>query len=226
MKRKRRNNKSEHARTLAECDPNDEQIELNKDKHTAYYSALIEAWLGTRMEKDKSLLMVSAGGIGVLITLLTTTGVHSRLVGFLFAVALVSFLASIIIAISIFGRNANYIHCLINNKSAEDRDLRWMDKLMFWSFLLGVLLSILIGTFSGIIRFQNQEATMNRESQVNSNAAPPVEKRSYSGLSELRPSESPSSGQGQQSGGSNQGGSSSSNQSSESSQSSTQNANK
>jgi len=43
-----------------ECPPQDEQIDITKEKKTAYYSALLEAWLATRMEKDKSLLMLSA----------------------------------------------------------------------------------------------------------------------------------------------------------------------
>lgn len=209
-----------------ECQPDYQKIDITKEKQTAFYSALLEAWLSTKMEKDKSLLMLSAGGVGILVTLLTTTGIHSRSVGILFAIAMGCFLASIILAVLIFGRNANYIHCLINDKPAKDRDLKWMDRIMFWSFIFGILLSIFIGLFSGIIRFQNQEATMNKDTQINNNQTPSIEKRSYSGLSELRPTDSPSPGQGQQSGESNQGGSSESNQSSESSQSSgSQNAN-
>ena len=54
-----------------ECDSKSaiQRLDLNKEKHTAYYSALVEAWLDTRMEKDKSLLMLAAGGIGILVTL-------------------------------------------------------------------------------------------------------------------------------------------------------------
>jgi hypothetical protein len=52
-----------------ECRPHDEKIEITKEKQTAFYSALVEAWLETKMEKDKSLLMLSAGGVGVLVTL-------------------------------------------------------------------------------------------------------------------------------------------------------------
>ena len=68
-----------------ECRPHDEIIEISNDKQTAYFAALVEAWLQTRMEKDKSLLMLAAGGVGVLVTLLTTTGIHSPFVGSLFA---------------------------------------------------------------------------------------------------------------------------------------------
>lgn len=177
------------------------------------------------MEKDKSLLMLSAGGVGILVTLLTTTGIHSPLVGFLFGGALTSFLASILLAISIFGRNADYIHCLINDKPVNEKPLNRRDRWMLWAFILGILLSILIGLFSGIIRFQNQEANMSKDKPANTTSTPQIERRSYSGLSELAPTSTPSSGQGQQSGGSNQG-SSGSGQSSGSSESSGQSANK
>ena len=189
-----------------ECPPQNQEIDITKEKRTAYYSALVEAWLATRMEKDKSLLMLSAGGVGVLVTLLTTTGIQSPLVGFLFGAALVCFLVSILLAVSIFGRNADYIHCLINDKQANERGLRRRDAWMFWSFVLGVTLSIVIGIFSGIMKFEKKEADMSNNKPVNVNTSTPeTYKKSFSGLSELAPTSSPSSGQGQQSGGSNQG---------------------
>jgi MFS family permease len=208
-----------------ECQPDDQKIDITKEKQTAFYSALLEAWLETTMEKDKSLLMLSAGGVGILVTLLTTTGIHSRLVGFLFGAALSCFLASILLAISIFGRNADYIHCLINDKPVNEKPLNRRDRWMFWTFILGVVLSILIGLFSGIIRFQNQEADMSKEKPVNTTSTPQTYKKSFSGLSGLAPTSNPSSGQGQQGSGSNQG-SSGSSQSSGSGQSSGQSSKK
>jgi tRNA A37 threonylcarbamoyltransferase TsaD len=40
-------------------------------KKLAFYTAAVEAWVATRMEKDKTLLALAAGGIGLLATLLT-----------------------------------------------------------------------------------------------------------------------------------------------------------
>jgi hypothetical protein len=189
-----------------ECPPPDQEIDLTKEKKTAYYSALLEAWLATRMEKDKSLLMLSAGGVGVLVTLLTTTGIQSRLVGVLFGAALTCFMVSILLAVSIFGRNADYIHCLINDKQTNELGLRRRDAWMYWSFVLGVTLSIVIGFSSGIMKFKKQEAHMSDNKPVNVNTSTPeTYKKSFSGLSELAPTSNPSSDQAQQSSGSNQG---------------------
>jgi hypothetical protein len=215
----------ETPRPAVECRPDDQNIEISKEKQTAFYSALLQAWLETKMEKDRSLLLLSVGGVGVLVTLLTTTGIHSPIVGFLFGAALSSFLASIFLAISIFDRNADYIHCLINNKPLNEKALDRRDRAMFWTFMIGVFLSILIGLFSGIIRFQNQEIDMSKDKPVNTTSTPQTYKKSFSGLSQLAPTGTPSPGQGQQGSRSNQG-SSGSSQSSGSGQSPEQSSKK
>jgi hypothetical protein len=46
-----------------------------KAKNVAHYSVMLDAWIQTRMALDKSLITLSAGGVGVLVTLLTTVGV-------------------------------------------------------------------------------------------------------------------------------------------------------
>jgi nucleoid-associated protein YejK len=48
-------------------------------KQKAFYSAMIAAWLNTRLERDKQLLGLSVTAIGLLVTLLRTVGVSSLL---------------------------------------------------------------------------------------------------------------------------------------------------
>jgi hypothetical protein len=47
-------------------------------KDLAFYAASVEAWYSTGFERDKSLLTLAGGGIGLLITLLSTVGTHSN----------------------------------------------------------------------------------------------------------------------------------------------------
>ena len=54
------------------------ETDKNVQKEIALYSAVVQAWAGTRMEKDRSILNLSAAGIGLLVTLLTTVGVTAR----------------------------------------------------------------------------------------------------------------------------------------------------
>lgn len=46
--------------------------EIDDQKRVEYYAASVNAWFNTSLEHDKSLFTLSAGGIGLLITLLTT----------------------------------------------------------------------------------------------------------------------------------------------------------
>lgn len=47
-------------------------------KNIAYYSVLVNAWIQTRMERDKTLVTLSAAAVGLLVTLLTTVGINKE----------------------------------------------------------------------------------------------------------------------------------------------------
>lgn len=44
-----------------------------------YYAVLLDAFVNSRMERDKSLLALSSGGVGLTITLISTFGGGSNL---------------------------------------------------------------------------------------------------------------------------------------------------
>ena len=58
---------------------------INNAKEVAYYTALVDAWINTKMERDKSLLSLATAGIGLLVTLLTTVGITSGIMYLLYA---------------------------------------------------------------------------------------------------------------------------------------------
>ncbi|MGV2389941.1 MAG UNVERIFIED_CONTAM: hypothetical protein LVR29_21790 [Microcystis novacekii LVE1205-3] len=72
-------------------------------KQKVFYSAMITAWLNTRLERDKQLLGLSVTAIGLLVTLLRTVGVSSLLQIILFGVALFAFLITVVSVIYILG---------------------------------------------------------------------------------------------------------------------------
>jgi len=126
---------------------------LRNEKEVAYYSALISAWIEARMERDKSLIMLSAGGIGLLITILSTVGVNQRWVLWLYACAFISFLVSIFSCLMIFNRNPKVIEDVLENKSVENHRLARLDTIALSSFLSGILFSISIGVVAGVAQF-------------------------------------------------------------------------
>jgi len=114
-------------------------------KEVEYYAAKVNAWFNTRIEYDKSLLVLSAGAVGLLVTLLTTVGVNSCELLFLFFVAISSFVICIIVVLAIFLRNTKYLEALIAGNVADDPVLRFLDLLSISSFIIGIVLASVIG---------------------------------------------------------------------------------
>lgn len=127
----------------------DLQKEEKLQKEVQYYSAITNAWLNTKMEKDKSLLTLSVGGVGFLVTLLTAIGVRSTNVFWLYYLAFLSFLISIISVIFIFGYNAKHLEKVLEGKTKYACLLRVLDRTVICSFILGVIFSLIIGILSG-----------------------------------------------------------------------------
>jgi hypothetical protein len=122
----------------------EEQKQLD-EKELAYYSALVNGWIETKMERDKSLLTLSTGGLGVLITLLSTMGVKELCELILYASASFCFVITIILCVIIFGRNANYLEKVIKGFQGDDPILTWADRLNSYAFIMAIIFSALIG---------------------------------------------------------------------------------
>ncbi len=84
-----------------------------KAKEKAFYSAMISAWLTTRLERDKQLLGLSVTAIGLLVTLLRTVGVSIPLQIILFGLALFAFLITVVLVIYILGENSTHIEKIL-----------------------------------------------------------------------------------------------------------------
>lgn len=129
-----------------------------KEKETALYSSLVQAWIGTKMEKDKSLLTLSSFGIGLVGTILTAVGVNSLFEIFVYGIIILCFLTTIISSILIFEKNAQVLKkeidiiCSKSNETSSNKLLGYLDKIMFWSFILGLIIFLFIGVSSSYSR--------------------------------------------------------------------------
>ena len=128
---------------------NNSENKENQEKEIAFYSASLQAWFTTRIERDKSLLTLSAGGIGLLITLLSTVGANSVCILLLYISALVFFLLCIISVLSILWRNAEYLTKVIKKEKDQDILLGFLDCFASITFLIGVILSTLLAVSIG-----------------------------------------------------------------------------
>ena len=124
-------------------------------KEKAFYSAMIGAWLNTRLERDKQLLGLSVTAIGLLVTLLRTVGVSSLLQIILFVLALFAFLITVVSVIYILDENSTHIKkILLEGSEIESRKLMCLDTTAGISFVVGMVLIVIIGMDSaGFFQF-------------------------------------------------------------------------
>lgn len=151
----------------------------------------------TKLEYDKSLLVLSAGAIGLLITLLTTVGVNSTALLFVFAAAIISFVVCLITVLAILSRNGKHLEDLIAGKRTNDSILSFLDSLSIFTFILGVILASVIGLVTATNVVIAKEANMSDKKESNltfdsvngaSNLAPQgIEKGSFNGAQNLAP---------------------------------------
>ncbi len=194
----------------------DDNRNLKQQKDIAYYSASINGWISTKLEKDKSLLALSAGGIGLLVTLLTTVGVSSPWVILLYVIAILSFTTCSITVVVIFNRNASYLKKILKEEEKADNVLKVLDRVAFWSFVLGIVMALLIGMVAGWDKLDRKEQKTMSDDKTkvtvlvdNEKVIVPkgqkVNKHSLDGFDELKPGQP--GGGGSDSNGSDSGGS-------------------
>jgi len=140
---------------------------IEKEKEIVFYSASVNAWFNTKMEYDKSILVLSASAIGLLITLLTTIGFSTNIQLGLFITALICFIICIISILLIFTLNAKYIANLIHNKKENDPLLGILDYVSIFAFLLGILIAIIIGVLiaNNSVLLKETEMTDKKETK-------------------------------------------------------------
>jgi hypothetical protein len=158
-----------------------------KAKEKAFYSAMISAWLNTKLERDKQLLGLSVTAIGLLVTLLRTVGISSFSQAILYGFALFSFLITVISVIYILGENSTHIEKILESSETESRALMYLDKAAEFSFVAGMILIVIIGMHSAVISLNEKGTSMSQEKLSDTYRQSVTNKDSWNGVDRLRP---------------------------------------
>lgn len=178
-----------------------ESRQLHSQYEAAYYSALVNVWVNTRFEFDRSLLTLSAGGIALVVTLMTTIGVPSATILIAQIAAASAFTVSVILLFLVFRGNADYVEKVIK-KSPTSPSLKRLDGGALVFFIIGVLILFYIGFVSAETRLLSaKETEMSKTQTVSPTQAPSRpgqqgikperQKDSIEGIEELRPKPPP-----------------------------------
>jgi hypothetical protein len=167
-----------------------EQDAEQSAKNVAFYAALVDAWVATRMEKDKTLLTLATGGVGLLVTLLTTVGPSSGTQLWLYGLAGTCFGVAVVAAICVFDRNSHHLLDVIQNGTkGDDERLQLLDQIVFLSFVTGMVLTGAIALSAGYSHMHRKGAAMTQESReiTMTTVVTDLEKRSLTGIVNLAP---------------------------------------
>lgn len=161
--------------------------EIEDQKRVEYYAASVNAWFNTSLEHDKSLLTLSAGGIGLLLTLLTTVGLSSAEALVLYIGAIASFVVALITTLVIFRRNRTHIEDILSGKlTNSDPLLTKLDALALWTFGIGVLFTAIIGLSAAVHSYSTKGKNMTNETKKAETIQ--AVRESYNGTANIQPS--------------------------------------
>lgn len=136
-----------------------------KQKEIAYYSALVQAWIDNRMEKDKSILALSVAAIGFLVAIVTGQDNPTPCGIILFVISCASFLITIIGILCIFSINPRHIEEVINNDKGKEDLLTLLDHIVTLSFIVAIILAFVLGTVTVVNNYvRSKENTMQSAS--------------------------------------------------------------
>jgi hypothetical protein len=159
----------------------------HKEKEVAFYSALVNAWISSRMEKDKSILTLSAGGVGLLVTLLVNFGIKSQCELLTYMTSIGGFLIAIFITLFVFERNTAHLKAVITENKQDDPILQISDKAANTAFLIGVIFLV----FSGAATVFRSETLKTNKVIIMCDKDKPekifIGTESYNGIADLRP---------------------------------------
>jgi len=128
-------------------DTNDNE---KSQKRMAFYSNVLNAWIQTKMEVDKTLILISSAGIGFLITLLANKKYIYPTDFITFPTAFTSFSVVIFSCFLIFCRNSSYLKTLLKNPDAKyDVWLCILDYLAKSFFIIALICTLIIGVSIG-----------------------------------------------------------------------------
>lgn len=170
--------------------------EIEQQKDVEFYAASVAAWYNTSLEHDKSLFALSAGGIGLLITLLTTVGLPSAWLLGLYIAALTCFLSCLIVILVIFRRNGPHIEQLVSTRKATDTAfLARLDSIALYGFGAGAVFAVLIGISTAVNSYEkgiamaneNKGSTPTRSQTQDSFSGAASLQKSFTGAANLQP---------------------------------------
>ena len=176
--------------------------ELSDPREVEFYAASVNAFYNTSLEYDKGLFALSAGGLGLLVTLLTTVGIKSRTELAAYCVGILCFTVALILLLVVFRKNKQHIVAVV---SGDDRlvntTLARLDAGAMCAFGAGAICAGIVGVHAAFNSYHkwvdemanNKKATNTKTAYVGDSVdgiralRPDILQKSFNGAEKLRP---------------------------------------
>lgn len=139
---------------------------MTKNNDTIFYSATLSAWYDSHFMLDKSLLVLSTGGIGLLTAMVTTCFLTIPIV-IIYFITVLSFLVCIVCIIGMYPRSCDHLKKLLIDNRATDPVILFCNKIAIGAFISGLIFTLIISLLSITQNFAKQEVYMNKSLKGN-----------------------------------------------------------
>ena len=114
-------------------------------KNVEFYAQSVAAWYNTKIELSKCLLLLSSGGLVLLLNLIKGGKYLEYWFLGLSIFTAIAFIICIISVLLIFDKNASHIKEVLNNEISNDLKLLFLDHIASYSFYTGMIMVTIIG---------------------------------------------------------------------------------
>jgi hypothetical protein len=105
---------------------------------------LLQAWIDNRMERDRTLVALSAGGLALLAGMLSTGKATTPIMALLYSAAALAFVVAMLFGLLVFHQNSAYVGALLKTGSANSRSVDRSTAALMIAFAAGILLTLVV----------------------------------------------------------------------------------
>jgi hypothetical protein len=177
-------------RASDEADQKTAEHEKNRD--VEFYAAALDGYYTTSFEYDKGIFTLAAGGLGLLVTLLTTSTLKTlpELFGYLGGIT--AFSVDLLLLLWVFRLNKGHIeHVILEQEQLSSKKLKRVDFAVACFFVIGVAFTGFVGVSAGMDSYEKVKRAA--DNKANPPATHIVRNDSTNGIKRSRPDASQAS---------------------------------
>jgi hypothetical protein len=160
---------------------------MTEEEQKEFRGQLRNAWMQTSLERDKSILTLSFGAIGLLFVIVDKLPISNHATLLIFLLAILSFMIAVVSVVWIFQENRPILQSQLKGEDENSKFADLLDHLAVGGFCLGLLLSCILAFLYAMHSYdintqEKREQNMSEEIQPQK----PITE-SFKGVNRIKP---------------------------------------